>query len=201
MYALILCLSLMVNVSCWPSRDLRHFTLYGKTKGVNPTKLKINGVYYAIGKSYYPNREGKSIEGFILYENGTYLDLHSCEFDVDIKTSINSLISHFESRQQMYSWYIDHWGAFMIVGDTMLLQGFESWRMPKPGTIVYRSVVYDYKMRILNDSTLVGIYTNPPIKFSLFKTSHKPDSTNLFTTNSRIKEKLEKLSLKNKSDQ
>ncbi len=199
-YLYIFFLLILIDISCWPTRDLKNFTLYGETTEVDTNKLKINGVYYTLQKSENKSR----VKCFVLYENGTYLDLTSCEINSNIESAIDSLISNFNAHQKMYSTeYISIWGAFKIMEDTLLIQRYHSSIMPKPGIITFTSKVFNYKMKILNDTTLIEGSVDDESKsifeeYYLFKTNRKPDSTNLFMTNKRVKRKLDKLNEKRK---
>jgi len=185
-------------MSCWPTRDLRNFTLYRETKQVDSDKLKINGIYYAIQKKEnYKERSNDYVNCFVLFENGTYLDLSSNEIKISADSSVNLLVSHYANRQAYLAAAISQWGAFKVVKDTLFIQRYHHLVMPKSGIIAFTSKVFDYKMKILNDTTLVEIDKSTGVhgedKFYLYETNNKPDSTNLFMTNKRIKRKLDRL--------
>jgi hypothetical protein len=192
---LIFTFILLITVSCWPTRDLKNFTFWGETKGVDSKKLKINGVYFKIEKrksNQFFNSD--HVRCFVLYKNGSYLDMLSAEINYSIDSTINFLIQYRPETRQS----ISNWGAFKIVGDTLFLQRYHHFVMPKPGTITFTSKIFSYNTKILNDTTLVEIKENSTDgydegKYYLFKTTNKPDSTNLFMTNKRIKRKLDRL--------
>jgi hypothetical protein len=181
---------LVVSVSCWPTRDLRNFTLYGETKSVENKRLKINGVFCTVierENNTYQN-QGR-IECFVLYDNGTYLDLNGNVINGDKNSAIGELIRHFEKNRKLYSNTISQWGVFKMISDTIHIQRYLSIAS---SSIRQTSKVIDLKMKILNDSTLVEINDAQTDlrSYSLYRISDKPDSTNLFSTNERIKNKL-----------
>ena len=103
-------IAFVICTSCIRNKDLRNFTLYNETKKTDLNKLKINGVYYTLKKKEnYRFRNNDYVTGFVLYENGTYLNLNSTEIKVDKKTAINSLVEHFENYKKIYSKDLDNW--------------------------------------------------------------------------------------------
>ncbi len=188
----VLCFLLTVEVSCGLVRDLKNFTLYNKTSRVDSNKLKINGIYYSVQK------EG-NVECFVLYQNGTYLNLNGTKINSDVASAIESLLQHNRNFQKTFSTQISKWGAFEVVSDTLLIQSFHH----PASSEVFFTTVFNYNMKILNDTTLVEMrygYNNSR-KYYLYKTQSKPDSVNLFHTNKRIKSKLDKLYEKRKCKQ
>ena len=190
-------LALLLNASCWPTNDLKHFTLYGETKNVDPKKLNINGVYYRIERKE-SNRVWKydHIRCMAFYSNGTFLNLFSNEIKLNVGTAIREIIEDFEVNKKRYSNYLQFWGAYKIVQDSILIQWYRTdLGGPKQGVIAYTARVYEDQMKIQNDTTLFEIRDESKTyyeKYHLYKTQ-KPDSTNIFMTNAGIKRKLERL--------
>lgn len=178
-YVYVYCFLLSVGAGCGSVRDLKDFTLYGKTLSVDPAKLKINGVYY--------NKSGGRVECFVLYHNGIYLELPGTRINSDVESAIESVLIHTKRYQKTFSTDISMWGAFEIVSDTLSIQQFHH----PASSEVFFITVFNYSMKILNDTTLVriGDYN----MYHLYRTDNKPDSTNLFTTNKKIRKRLDKL--------
>lgn len=175
--------------SCWTVKDLKDYSFYGKTAKVDPHKLKIDGAYYII--------QGNYVQCFLLYQNGTYHSLFSHKLDSGYKAglgyeaAIEKILRYGQTYHEKYAENIDMWGSFVIKSDTLHVQRFHS-----PATSeVYFPKVYDYKMRIVNNTTLVEIHDKLN-EYHFYKTKNKPDSTNLFTTNERMNKKLKRLHLK-----
>jgi len=194
---IIALLALLLNASCWPTYDLRNFTLYGETKSADPKKLNINGVYYRIERKE-SNRVWKydHIRCMVFYSNGTFLNLFSNEVKLNVGTAISEITEDFEVNKKRYSNYLQFWGAYKIVQDTILIQWYVTdGGGPKSGLITYTAKVFDRKMKIENDTTLLEMSAKSNgenEKYDLYRTE-KPDSTNLFMTNAGIKRKLERL--------
>lgn len=190
-------MALLLNISCLPNRDLRNFTLYGETKKVESSKLKIKGAYCTEKKRTYKFSKDDTdnyVECFVLYENGIFLNLFAIGIKSDVGTAINDLVDHFEENKKVNSRQIDMWGAYKIEGEALSIQCYTH----PFGVIIRTSKVLNYEMQILNDTTLIefeDVLKNPipPSNYYLFKTNKKPDSTNLFMTNKRIKKKLDRL--------
>jgi hypothetical protein len=94
---------------------------------------------------------------------------------------------------------VSFWGAFKIAGDTLLIQRYQAWQSPDYTVLTPTAKVFNYRMKILNDTTLLDISgnsANAAERYTLYKTKAKPDSTNWFMTDDRVKKKLERLRAK-----
>jgi hypothetical protein len=122
-----------------------------------------------------------------------YLNLNGTSINSDVISAIESLLLHAKSYQKTFSTHISRWGAFEIVSDTLSIQGFHH----PASSGVFFTTVFNYNMKILNDTTLVEMggvdYTLNINKYHFYRTDNKPDSTNLFSTNKTIKRKLDRL--------
>ena len=203
---LLLVIQIIVTLlctSCIHSKNLRKFNLYNELINIDSSILKIDGIYSAVeSKKTNEFRNYDQIRCFALYENGIYLDLLADDILINKRQAIDSLIWHFEKFKKLYSNTVRHWGAYNIVDDTLSIQ-----RFTEPyGVFFTTSYVYEYRMKILNDSTLVQFekaddgHTVNRVVYELFKTDEKPDSTNLFITNKRIKARLDRLYKKRHSN-
>ena len=130
------------------------------------------------------------------YSNGTFLNLYSNEIKSNVGTAISEIIKDFEVNKKRYANYLEFWGAYKMVQDTLLIQRYVTdLGGPRPGIIVHTARALDDQMKIQNDTTLFEIRDESKIyyeKYHLFKTQ-KPDSPNLFMTNAGIKRKLDRL--------
>jgi hypothetical protein len=192
---LIALFAILLNTSCWPTKDLNHFTLYGETNHATIHNLNIKGIYYNIQRKE-SNRfwNYDHVRCIVFYNNGTFLDLHSTEVKSNVSNAIDDMLKNFERNKERYSEHISFWGAYRILQDTIQIQSYDTWVKPKGAPITYAAKVVNHEMKIVNDTTLVdvGEANLGQEKYYLFK-AHKPDSTNLFMTNSRIKKKLARL--------
>ncbi len=115
---------------------------------------------------------------------------------MNVGTAISEITEDFEVNKKRYSNYLQFWGAYKIVQDSILIQWYRTdLGGPKQGVMAYTAKVYEDQMKIQNDTTLFEIRDESKIhyeKYHLYKTQ-KPDSTNLFMTNKKINRKLERL--------
>lgn len=108
----------------------------------------------------------------------------------DLAGTIDHALRFIEDHKAQIAENHNRWGAFKIVGDTLLIQGYNQWEGGKGiDPFIYSSRVYNQKMKIMNDTTLLSMGGR---EYHLFKIN-KPDSTNVFMTDKKVKEKLEKL--------
>jgi hypothetical protein len=183
---------------CWAIRDLKDYTFYGKTSKVDTRKLKITGAYYTI----YKQGNADYVKCFLLYQDGTYHNLFSHIIDSRVESgldiAIENILKYGKDYHEKYQRNIDMWGSFVIKSDTLHVQRFHS----PASSEVFFTKVYDYKMRIVNDTTLFEIQTGYPSdrleEYHFYETKNKPDSTNLFETNERFAKRLERLRSKDR---
>jgi hypothetical protein len=119
-----------IFTACWPTKDLKHLDLYGETKGVDSNVLDISGVWHiTITDSTFFNEP--TINAFALYTDGTYLDLGSANRSGDLDRDIATLPLGFERADMKNE--LAHWGVFKIIGDTVLIQSYLTWRKRREG--------------------------------------------------------------------
>jgi hypothetical protein len=179
---------LVVLISgCWSVRYLDDYTLYRKTVAVDRNILRTDGVYYTVTNSDKVPR----VECFVLYQDGTYYNLVT-HISNNVEDALGSILKYHREHHAKLSNQLIFWGAFEIFTDTLHVQGFRS----SADSEVYFTQVYDYKLRIVNDSTLVEIQTPYPRdkvrQFHFYRIDNKPDSTNLFMTNEKMRKRLER---------
>ena len=110
-----------------------------------------------------------------------------------MKTTVDTAVSQFNKFHKKFPNSINGWGAYEIKNDTIHVQSFGSY----DGPVFMRDRYY-----LIRDSvTLEKIISGDSEKlfeererniFRLQPTHEKPDSLNVFSTNKRIRKKLEK---------
>jgi len=192
---------LLLATGCWPTRDLRHFTLHGETKYVDPGRLNIDGVYYTIvrEKSDGIMEYDDYVRCLAFYGDGTvlylqdfpmrYVDATNQPHGHDVDETIRRGLALFRSDAFTHASDMKFWGAYKISGDTLILQRFERFKSQADGGVRLSNRVSTSKMMIVNDSTLRTVDKRNSVEF-LFHKTIKPDSINLFSTNQRIRNKL-----------
>lgn len=201
---LLMILLLIIIQSCIiiPTRNLRKFTLWNELKKESLTNLKIEGIYYTYRKNEFSPPANLYIDTFILYADGTYF--YSFAYNT---SSLDEMARQILIGDKRYGYKYhrnndSHWGAFIIQDDKLLIQSFESFvniTAPLP-PVILTSKVYEMEYKIVNDSTLIKKSFKGKLipiakrdTFRLYPTKLKPDSVNLFMTNKRTHNKLERL--------
>jgi hypothetical protein len=197
-YMKMLTIFFLVIQGCIPVTDYRHFTTFRTSPGIKSSKLRTDGVYY-----------GEEINSafryhlFVLYQDGTYLNLVSTNTD-NIGKKIEEKFAQF--REGSFAKNIPpiyFWGRFAIHNDTIVIQDFK-----KAWESLYRDRIRERAGIIKNDSTIViksyryyikkrmDSFEKPErienlnLVYKFYKTDYKPDSTNLFNSNNRLKRKI-----------
>lgn len=183
-------------ISCGvPTYDLKNFTLYKETKFVDSSKLRIDGIYYLIvpKECNYLNDSSTHMRCFVFFENGFLFSANFAANSRDIRKSLSEFIkSYEESTKSQISDEIRFWGAFKIVGDTLLVQKYDRVNG-------VNCIVFSWNARIISNRTIefdksfCSDNVSSSRRFELLQTNDKPDSINLFLTNKRIKSKLDRL--------
>ena len=190
----VIAIVMLVTIfSCYPTKDLRHFTLYGEPTNVDNNNLKINGIYYTlIPKAANPYESSDYINGFALFENGSFLDLTSVNLENGLPEAIKKIVR--VSDKFKYSEDFRHLGVFKIEGDSLHLQYYRNYFIAG-----VQCKVLSTEALILNDSTIefkdwyLDSYREAGGKYHFFKTNVKPDSITALMTNKRVRRKLERL--------
>jgi len=193
--ALIFILSVGFS-SCLPTRSLRHFTLYGETKKVDPKKFKINGIYFSVipracNRFWYSDL----IKCFIFYENGFFFSIEHSGLDtLDMEASLNQYLEILDKLgfKGGFKGDVRYWGSYFIDDNKLLTQKYD--------TDAFRWVLGPIlRAKIINNTTIEFdegfCFNNEEVskRFTLVETKSKPDSVNIFMTNKRIKRKLDRL--------
>lgn len=179
----------LLFIGCIRNRNLRQFTVYNKLKTEELSKLKINGVYYRL----IP-KDG-SVNCFVLYNDGTCLHLFGYPYYNNIDASIDYMISDFNKHIKYLKTSQNKWGGYEIKGDTIHIQVFQGYDT-QPFYLLNRYYLIKDSVTLEKVMTedFEKIYDKEELNlFHLYQTNSKPDSTNLFMTNERIKRKLERL--------
>jgi len=193
MSKLNLILILLINTCC--NRSISDFTLYNKKPDLD--HLRIDGIYYRLLPPELVSKFMRDtlVNGFILYQDGIYLSFPSYEiYRKDVESTLKNAVNNSNIFQKRYPSTPGRWGAYEITSDTLHIQYFVYYEG--------QTSLLDRYYLIKNDSTLEKIITEDAEKiydqerynlFKLFRTKQKPDSVNVFKTNKRIKNKLDRL--------
>jgi hypothetical protein len=108
---------------------LKNFSLYRPDNRVETNIFAIAGIYYRVIPPYQDNQfqNEPHVDSFILYSNGTYFDYSFYQFDPKDTSSYIKSIERFDSYEKTYP-SVHHWGAYEILGDTIHIQYFVSYK-------------------------------------------------------------------------
>jgi len=131
----------------------------------NGKEIRLDGYYSGLN---YQSGNTTYIQYMFFYSNGIMYT--SFGYDSNIK-DIDKIVSLMDKDRNIKR----HWAIFQVKKDTITIQG---WRLRD---YVYQNYAYNYRYKIINDTTLfyensLGVTT----KFYFKKYSPKLDSTNVF---------------------
>ena len=131
----------------------------------NGKEIRLDGYYSGLN---YQSGNTTYIQYMFFYSNGILYTSFGYNNDI---TDINEIIKLMDKDRKDKR----EWAVFKVSGDSIIMQG---WRLRDD---VYQNYAYNYRYKIINDTTLYYEDSWGSTKSYYFKKfSPKPDSANVF---------------------
>jgi hypothetical protein len=191
-------ISAMLLIGCFVfgcNQSMNEFTLYNKNKIMAATSVLTDGVYYRLIPPDLVSKFQKDtlLDCFVLYKNSSYFT-YSAVYKNDIASTLRIAKDHFDEHYKTFKYSPNNWGAFEINADTIHAQYFSTSEIKSSVGERYYIIRDKTSVEKVISSDKETLYDAKELNiFRFFKTNQKPDSTNVFITNKRIRDKLDRL--------